>query len=169
MQCDSSQGFSLVAMTSPGSCVPCPSDKAACDGGSMIGPLPGFWRPSNSSSGFLTCPNPQACLGWVEPDFNPMGSCLEGYSGVLCAECDSGYSLTGLAKCSQCPDFTSNVVKLTGMVIAVIAVFAFMVRSTLLGAAQPKNNTSVYMKILMNHFQLILLVSSFNFQWPSQL
>jgi len=25
------------------------------------------------------------------------------------------------------------------------------------------------MKILMNHFQLILLVSSFNFQWPEQL
>ena len=25
------------------------------------------------------------------------------------------------------------------------------------------------MKILMNHFQLILLVSSFNFQWPKQI
>jgi len=25
------------------------------------------------------------------------------------------------------------------------------------------------MKILMNHFQLILLVSSFNFKWPAQL
>jgi len=38
-----------------------------------------------------------------------------------------------------------------------------MVRSTLAGATQQKNNTSIYMKILMNHFQLILLVSSFNF------
>jgi hypothetical protein len=38
------------------------------------------------------------------------------------------------------------------MVIGIIGVFAFMVRSTLLGASQPKNNTSIYMKILMNHF-----------------
>jgi hypothetical protein len=77
-----------------------------------------------------------------------------------------GYSLTGLAKCGKCPDLTSNVVKLAGMVILVGALFVFMVRSTLIGATQKKNNTSIYMKILMNHFQLILLVSSFNFQWP---
>jgi hypothetical protein len=49
------------------------------------------------------------------------------------------------------------------MTVMIILVFGFMVRSTLVSAAQPKNNTSVYMKILMNHFQLILLVSSFNF------
>jgi hypothetical protein len=54
--------------------------------------------------------------------------------GVLCAECKPGYSLTGLAKCGKCPDLTSNVVKLVGMVILVAALFVFMVRSTLAGA-----------------------------------
>jgi hypothetical protein len=98
-----------------------------------------------------------------------MGACATGYTGVLCAECDSGYSLTGTAECGACPEQSANIAKLTFMMLAVIGVFAFMVRSTLLGASQPKNNTSIYMKILMNHFQLILLVSSFNFQWPSQL
>jgi hypothetical protein len=97
---------------------------------------------------------------------NPIGSCAEGQTGVLCAECMPGYSLTGLAKCGKCPDLTSNVVKLAGMVILIGCLFVFMVRSTLIGATQKKNNTSIYMKILMNHFQLILLVSSFNFQWP---
>jgi len=163
IKCDSSQGFSLTAMKEPGDCVPCPSDKAECSGGTDIGPKAGYWRPSNTSSNFLRCPNPDVCLGWVDPTWNPLGECATGYSGVLCAECESGYSLTGLAKCAKCPEMTGNLVKLIGMMILVICLFSFMVRSTLIGAAQPKNNTSVYMKILMNHFQLILLVSSFNF------
>ena len=64
---------------------------------------------------------------------------------------------------------SSNLAKLILMTLLIIALFAFMVRSTLNSAAQPKNLTSIYMKILMNHFQLILLVSSFNFKWPEQL
>lgn len=80
-----------------------------------------------------------------------------------------GYSLTGLAKCGKCPDLISNVVKLVGVMLLVVVLFVLMVRSTIAGATQAKNNTSIYMKILMNHFQLVLLVSSFNFQWPSQL
>ena len=64
---------------------------------------------------------------------------------------------------------SSNITKLVFMALLLVGMFSFMVRSTLNSAAQPKNLTSVYMKILMNHFQLILLVSSFNFKWPSQL
>ena len=88
---------------------------------------------------------------------------------MLCAECKAGYSLTGTAKCAKCPEMSSNVTKLVFMALLLVGMFSFMVRSTLNSAAQPKNLTSVYMKILMNHFQLILLVSSFNFKWPAQL
>lgn len=63
-----------------------------------------------------------------------------------------GYSLTGLAKCGRCPELVSNVVKLVGVMLLVIVLFVFMVRSTLASATQAKNNTSIYMKILMNHF-----------------
>lgn len=118
-------------MTQPGDCKACPSDKAECSGGNEIGPKPGYWRSSNVSDNFLRCPNPDMCLGWVEPDWNRMGACVTGYSGVLCAECEPGYSLTGLAKCAKCPDMTSNIVKLTGMMLLMVAVFTFMVRSTL--------------------------------------
>jgi hypothetical protein len=164
--CDQAQGYSLDQMREPGDCKPCPSDKADCSGGNEIGPKPGYWRPSNTSSNFMRCPNPDVCLGWVAPHWNPKGQCAEGYGGVLCAECAPGYSLSGLAKCGKCPEMTSNVVKLVLMLILIICLFAFMVRSTLNSASQPKNLTSIYMKILMNHFQLILLVSSFNFKWP---
>ncbi|TNV88247.1 hypothetical protein FGO68_gene13755 [Halteria grandinella] len=169
IKCDAAQGYSLKQMVEPGDCEACPSDKAECSGGNDIGPKPGYWRSSNTSDNFLRCPNPDVCLGWVSPDYNPMGACAKGYSGVLCAECEPGYSLTGLAKCAKCPDMVSNVIKLSGMMLLIIGIFTFMVRSTLNSATQPKNTTSVYMKILMNHFQLILLVSSFNFQWPEQL
>lgn len=42
-----------------------------------------------------------------------------------------------------------------------------MIRSTLAGALQRKNIQSVYIKILMNHLQLIVLTSSFDFDWPT--
>lgn len=167
--CTAAMGYALTAMTSPGECTPCPTATSQCLGGSNIGPLPGYWRRTNTSSNFIRCPNPSACLGWVAPEWNQLGQCVAGQHGILCAECDSGYSLTGLAQCGLCPELTSNIVKLTGVVVLVVILFVLMVRSTLAGAAAKKSNTSVFMKILMNHFQLILLVSSFNFQWPEQL
>jgi hypothetical protein len=45
-----------------------------------------------------------------------------------------GYSLTGVAKCGKCPDLTSNVVKMVGIIFLVIGIFFFMVRSTIAGA-----------------------------------
>ncbi len=145
-------GFSLTAMKEPGDCKPCDVEKASCTGGNDIGPKPGFWRPSNTSSNFMRCPNPDVCLGWIAPTWNPMGQCTEGYGGVLCAECAPGYSLTGTAKCAKCPEMGSNIAKLAIMTLLLIGMFSFMVRSTLNSASQPKNLTSIYMKILMNHF-----------------
>lgn len=43
-----------------------------------------------------------------------------------------------------------------------------MIRSTLAGALQRKNIQSVYIKILMNHLQLIYLTASFDFDWPER-
>lgn len=122
-------------MTSPGDCLKCPSDKASCSGGNVVGPVSGYWRSSNATSNFLPCPNPAVCLGWVAPDWNPIGACAEGYLGVLCAQCDVGYSLSGVAKCGLCPEMTSNVIKLVGMMLLLVALFSFMVRSTILGAS----------------------------------
>ena len=63
----------------------------------------------------------------------------------------------------------SNVVILIIIIVVVIFLLIMMVRSTLAGALEKKNAVSIYMKILMNHLQLLLLVSSFNFSWPSQI
>jgi len=42
----------------------------------------------------------------------------------------------------------------------------FLIKSTKAGAKKARNVHSVYMKILMNHLQLIALTASFNFNWP---
>ena len=53
--------------------------------------------------------------------------------------------------------------------VAFIAIVVFMVRSTLNGADQKRNLTSVFQKILLNHIQLIMLTSSFDFNWPDKI
>jgi len=86
-KCPAGTGFALEKMTSPGVCQPCPTDKAICDGGTKIGPKPGYWRKSNKTGVFIDCPNPSACLGMNVPTENPMGNCDVGYEGVLCTAC----------------------------------------------------------------------------------
>lgn len=49
------------------------------------------------------------------------------------------------------------------MAIAIV----FMIRSTLKGASERRNITSVFQKILLNHFQLVILTANFDFKWPA--
>lgn len=42
----------------------------------------------------------------------------------------------------------------------------FLIRSTLQGAHERRNITSVFQKILLNHIQLVVLTASFDFKWP---
>jgi len=41
-----------------------------------------------------------------------------------------------------------------------------LIKSTMAGAKERKNVTSIYTKILMNHFQLLILTANFEFDWP---
>jgi len=47
-----------------------------------------------------------------------------------------------------------------------MGVIVFIIRATLAGARQRNNVTSIFLKIMMNHMQLIVLSASFNFKWP---
>ncbi|CDW87730.1 UNKNOWN [Stylonychia lemnae] len=163
------QSFSLVKMTSPGTCEICPTEKAICNGGAEIGPQPGFWRSSNQSIVFTQCLFEQACLGMISPQNNPKGECLQGYQGILCADCISGYSRDKEYQCAICPEPALNTLRLITIFIAVIIFVVLMIRSTLKSAQDINNVTSIYLKILLNHFQLILMTASFDFQWSEQI
>ncbi|CDW87526.1 UNKNOWN [Stylonychia lemnae] len=168
MSCPDGQSFALVKMTSPGDCSTCPTDKAVCNGGSNVGPKNGYYRKNNQTSTFVKCLYAPACLGMIPPVNDPMGTCAEGYQNVICADCQINYSRTGDFECSKCPDPIQNVIRLFFIMIGLSALVVFTVRSTLQGAKEKNNVTSIFMKILLNHIQLILLTASFDFKWPDE-
>ena len=57
----------------------------------------------------------------------------------------------------------TNVVRLIGMFLILIIGLVVLVRSTLQGATAKKDYLSVYFRIIMNHFQLLVITASFNF------
>ena len=93
----------------------------------------------------------------IPPENNPCGSCLYGFQGVICADCIANYSRSGDYGCSECPDYSSNIVRLSFIILGAIAVLVVMIKMTLDGAIAKRNVTSIFTKILMSHLQLIAL------------
>ena len=137
-------------------------------GGSNVGPKPGYWRSANTSDNFIACLFSPACLGYVSPSNNNLGECFTGYQGILWADCVPGFSRTSGYEWGLCPNQVWNVIRLLLVFIAVIIGIAILIKSTLAGALQKKNVQAVYMKLLMNHIQLLVLASTFQLKWPSR-
>jgi hypothetical protein len=53
-----------------------------------------------------------------------------------------------------------------GSMIAIIIAVFLLIKSTIDGAASQNNTYSVFTKILLNHMQMLLIISTFNMQWP---
>jgi hypothetical protein len=87
----------------------------------------------------------------LPPDYNPKGDCMESYEGVLCSVCEVGYSKSKPFVCAKCPDRTKNIVRLMFILIVICAAVVYLVMSTLKGANDERNVTSIFLKILMNH------------------
>lgn len=154
--------YSLIANASV--CHPCPVE-AICKGGSTLYPRPGYWRPSDLSELLLECPRKESCLG--NANYTSLtGSCAQGYHGNLCQICDYGYSRTEKDSCSLCPEHAPNVVRLVLVSISLCAFLVYTIRSAFASAAKELNLQGVYMKILMNYLQSVVLTSSFSMNWP---
>jgi hypothetical protein len=116
-------------------------------------PRPGYWRSSMNTDEFFECPNPDACLGSPDPPekLSYTGDCEDGYAGKLCQSCDSGFSRGSRDTCLSCPNVFLNVTRLFGILLAVIILSMFMVKSTMASATKRTALHSIYMKILMNY------------------
>ncbi|CDW91193.1 UNKNOWN [Stylonychia lemnae] len=167
VECQNS--YSLEIMTSPNRCKLCPTGQAICLGGNIIGPKPGYWRVSNDSDKFVSCIYQKACIGLNQQTHNYIGDCKEGYQGLLCAECIQGYSRNSNHQCLKCPKDYDNVIRLIAIVIFISLFAALIVRQSIIGVQEAKNVTSIYLRILLNHFQLMILTSSFKFQWSEEI
>ena len=68
--------------------------------------------------------------------------------------------------CAPCPKPLGNGIKVGFVLLAYVGMVVLMVRSTLMGAKAKKNVTGIYIKIALNHVQLLTLIQTFNFRFP---
>ena len=61
-----------------------------------------------------------------------------------------------------------NVLLLIFIVLLATLVIVFFIRVTLSSMKAKKSNVSVYLKILTNHLQLIVITLNFDLDWPTQ-
>jgi hypothetical protein len=137
----------------------CIVEKSICNGGSDIGPLPGFWRKSIDTYFFIPCKISSSCLGMSTtlsfgespPEGNAVGLCAveDGYYGVLCSACMPGFKRKDTFGCDKCMHIEPYLT--VGAFIIMIVGLSFLINSTIKGAASANNTHSVFNKILMNH------------------
>jgi len=150
------------------SCKDC-SAKAICYGNFTMVPRAGYWRSSATSDTFLDCPFKASCSGSPEPpaQLEFTGKCAEGYFGNLCNGCLPGFSRLNKAECGRCPSFIVNLVRTSGIGLAFLIALVLIVATAIRSAYQSSSYFSIYIKILLNYLQLVMLTSSFNLNWPT--
>lgn len=101
---------------------------------------------------------------------NPTGNCAEGYYGALCSACIPGWHVQDKYGCEICDSPQWNMIRILGVLFIMIFCVFLLVKSTIQEENQKKRQThSVFIKILMNHMQMILITTSFNMKWPDEL
>ncbi|CDW88757.1 UNKNOWN [Stylonychia lemnae] len=134
--------------TSSGKCVECPSGLSFS--------LTKMNEPGNCQ----LCPDQKAiCYG---------GTFIGPKAGYWRKD-NIGYSRVENKLCSKCPEPLFNILRLFAVFLLSVIIVIFLIRSTLNGARDKRNITSVYLKILMNHLQVIVLTAQFDFQWPQKI
>ncbi|CDW88390.1 UNKNOWN [Stylonychia lemnae] len=133
---------------------------------SNVRPKPGYWRKNNKTSVFIKCYNEDACLGMIQNQ-ELTGECQESYRGVLCADCEYGYGQAGYYNCTECPDNIQNILRIVFILITTVFLLGLFIRLTMRTSIENLNPISIYLKLLLNHVQLIALTQSFELLWPS--
>jgi hypothetical protein len=157
-------------------CLLCQNDLAVCEGGDRVGPRPGVWRNSAMSPTFMRCPRFESCLGMANQDESvvlgggsrPTGWCAEGYYGAFCSGCLPRYSRAGDAfLCRRCADNVwLDLARIVGNFLLVLAMIVVLVQSTLSSAGELQTH-AVFVKILLNHMQMIIVAMTFDIEWPA--
>jgi len=167
-------------------CQACDIYTTNCLGGDYVGPIPGYWRLNGYILNVLPCLTYSSCLGsnvtdispnyycaeslWVDPNFCVNGWCGEGYQGIFCYDCVDGWAHSN-DSCVPCSNNGQYYGITVLIVIIAIAYIVFTIKKALAGKKEERkksNKSAILMKILTNYFQLISIVSSFNFNWSGE-
>jgi hypothetical protein len=126
----------------------------------------GWWASSGSNGKtFYKCPIASACQPGSGVDANGTAvrtKCADGYSGVLCSTCASGY-FPQYGRCAQCPGKASpaSVVVSIALPLVMVAVLGVMF---LIRSMAPRG----MMKVGVSMVQIISAANSaYNIPWPS--
>lgn len=166
--------FSLTANAE--NCKDCPNH-VTCYGGNNISVEPGYWRnPDPDVLLVHKCSEYEAvCLGGLNNE------CEEGYKGPLCSLCkiDSldNTSYTKLGKyCVICMNNLLNSLVLISILIAYLIMLFMMIKSNMKVTVSSficfttdqkiSPSTSVFLKILVDHIQLLGITENIGFEVP---
>eukprot|EP00753_Platysulcus_tardus_P017046 PLAT6226.1.p1 GENE.PLAT6226.1~~PLAT6226.1.p1 ORF type:complete len:931 (-),score=483.24 PLAT6226.1:141-2882(-) len=157
-QCSCRAGFYAPAGASGVDCIACPAG-AMCTGGLQL-PFPesGFWAPDDplQRTTMWQCPaQSTSCLGGVD------SKCADGYTGVLCAQCQKGYFLAKTS-CVPCMPSVLNWVVNVAVVGLTVAFAVVLIKRSQTG----RNLTSLVGRILINFLQVNTLLGEFRIRGP---
>ncbi|KAJ9448404.1 hypothetical protein DIPPA_21762 [Diplonema papillatum] len=174
--CDDLTQISYYAVLGTNSCAECPTG-GTCDGTSVVQARRGWWREAavyNASrfsaeseriyTSFYSCGNPDACVG------GGLDLCAEGYEGILCQECVSGYEKSG-EDCVRCSHLALAVLYSLLLFAAACLIVAGIAHRTLTEVVQGTNNyVFVFIKLLIDYTQMLAVAAgSETTRWPSVL
>ena len=82
----------------------------------------------------------------------------EGFTGNLCAGCSPSFGRKGAVDCTPCWKNKTMIKVMIGVgALAIVAIFAYLIRSTIKANGEPKKLNVAIAKIALNHFQLSLI------------
>ena len=138
-------------------CKACPAG-GYCPGGGRVWPLPGYWSFDETALP-QPCALPQACPGALsDPQTTANGQrltslCAEGYSGVLCTDCTSGYFLSSQA-CVSCGLQSTERMELFAVLFVAVGLFLSM--AVAVATLSARGLTSVVSSLLlMQHLSVV--------------
>ena len=87
----------------------------------------------------------------------------------MCADCVGNYYKKDTFECEECPPDVQNIIVLILYVAALIIICVLLVQAQMKGSQLRKPLYSVYLKIFLNHFQLLQVIATIQFGWPFEI
>eukprot|EP00949_MAST-11_sp_MAST-11-sp1_P005350 g5350.t1 len=105
---------------------------------------------------FESCPNAEACLGGAR------SACADGYGGMLCHGCATGYARRGDHECGTCDEWSTVYTVVAVTVFSAICVY--FIKSTL---SKSEKTLELEMgKIALSGSQAITVLGRYPLKWP---
>jgi len=92
--------------------------------------------------------------------------CEEGYTGVMCTDCESNLGKEGSFGCQHCLSPGINALRLLGVFAVVVLVIVAFIRATIKSALKAKSDLSTIGKIGFSFIQFNSMALQFDYEFP---